>query len=155
MGKGAHVIPSRKTIAIVLFFSSGLFLIIGFSYLADMFMFKFNAASADGLLTGYVEKDSGGISYAPVYSYLDASGKEYEIASNSFSNSPVGKIGDSIRIYYRTSDPADARIITDRIPGFFPISLVFVSIIESIIGVLLVMSIRKSKKEKDRLYSIV
>jgi hypothetical protein len=155
MGKGAHVLPSRKVIAVVLFFSSGLFLLIGFSYLTDMIIFKLNATSTIGLLTRYLEKNSGDISYAPVYSYHDASGKEHEITSNSYANSPVGKIGDTVSVYYHNSNPADSRVMNDIAHALFPISLVFVSIIEFFIGILLVRSIKKNNNEKDRIYSIV
>jgi len=155
MGKGAHILPSRKAIAILLFFTSGVFLMIGFSFLIDMMLFRNNAIPTKGILTGYVEKRPGNATYSPVFIYNDASGIEYEIESNSSSSSPVGSIGDVVTVYYSNSNPSDARIMDDTSYAFFPISLISVSILELIIGLLLVKSVRKDNHDKDRIYSIV
>lgn len=56
------------------------------------------------------DKDSGSVSYAPTFRFLDAAGAPHTVSSSFYSSPPEFHVGDSVTVLYRSDDPQTARI---------------------------------------------
>lgn len=92
-------------------------------------------------------KSNDGETFAPVFEFADANGREHTITSHSSSNPAGFSVGETVRILYSPGDPEDARI--DTLWQLWGIPLIFCPLggVFALVGaVLLLISRRRSKR---------
>lgn len=78
---------------------------------------KYNANKAEGTITGYFTTPGNARFrwnrkpvYAPVFSYNDKEGENYEIITSNFKKQMKYKKGDIVVVYYNSDNPKKAQI---------------------------------------------
>lgn len=122
---------------------------LGFSRL--LFLKNARATNAVIIELRETENDSGNILYAPVYRFTDENGDEFIIRSSTASDPPIGKIGDSIKVYYAPGNPDTS--IENRffskwgLPTIFGILGIVFFIIFSILYIILMEGLKKQSNK--------
>jgi hypothetical protein len=147
MGKGPILIPSKRSIALALFFTSGLFLIIGLSFIIDVVLFKTSSTSTEGMIIRINENTANSTSYVSIFTYKDLNGNVYEKESIYSTKQPSLRIGDKAIIYYKNNNPNDSRIKNEIYQPLFPIVLIGISLAELLLGLFLIKNTRVMKKQ--------
>jgi hypothetical protein len=56
------------------------------------------------------DKESGGKSYAPIFSFKDTAQREHRIESSFYAYPPLHRVGDTVPVLYQADAPDNARI---------------------------------------------
>lgn len=99
--------PVAKLIAKAMFILPALFMLMAVCLGFSRLQFLKNALATHAVIIELreTENDSGNLLYAPVYKFEDENGDEFIIRSSTASDPPIGKIGDTIKVYYAPGDP--------------------------------------------------
>jgi hypothetical protein len=91
---------------------SAAFIVLGVVFAIRSAIFLRTAQPAEGTIIELLERESdeGGTTFAPVYTFVDASGHTNRIISSVSSSPPIGLVGDKIRVLYNPKNPSTARI---------------------------------------------
>jgi hypothetical protein len=93
------------------------------------------------------ETSEGEDVYHPIFRYRTREGREYTIRSNTGTNPPGFKIGQSVGIFYDPDKPSDARIDTFAQLWLVPLLLFVAGILICIVGAIVVLaSIRQNRR---------
>lgn len=91
---------------------SAILFVIGGGFAINTALFLRQSVPATGTIVRLIENhaEKGGVTYAPVFTFQDASGKTHEVTSSSSSNPPIGGVGSEIPVLYEQHHPQNARI---------------------------------------------
>ena len=107
--------PKRPVAAWLLFGMGCVFLLVSLGSSLCTWNFAGSATSTTGTIIEMKEKkdkDSDCPTYAPVFSYRDASGSIQIVSSSFFSNPPQFRTGQLVPVLYREGDQTSGRINT-------------------------------------------
>jgi hypothetical protein len=131
--------PKRPVIAWFLIAGASICLAVAVSASLYSWHFVSTAARATGTVTElreHTDKEHDSTSYAPTFSFRDAAGVEHTVVSTLYSSPPQHRIGETVPVLYRPTDPQSARVdgywylwglptITGLLGGFYlPVGLV-------------------------------
>jgi hypothetical protein len=138
---------SKNAIAILVLIFGGIFFLAGVGFLLEGIVFKSRALSAEGVITGFKEREGDSVTYSPVFEFSDASNNIHRVASDSSSNPPMGKVGDRVKVLYEPQSPDNARIDDAFFLFISPALFLFVGIGTLVGGLLILRSYRKGMAE--------
>jgi len=104
---------TRPTLAWIFISGSSLLLIAAFA--TSMHTLRFTRI-AQRTIGNIIEmrpnndRDSGDVTYAPTFRFQDTSGSEHTVSSHFYSAPPEFRVGDAVKVLYRSDDPESARI---------------------------------------------
>jgi hypothetical protein len=100
----------------LLIVSGAICLLVAVIVFARRELFLAHALVAKGTIVDLVEHrgSESDPTFAPVYVFTDAVGKEQKIHSSSSRNPPAYSVGESVKVYYSSDDSTDAVL-----DGFF------------------------------------
>ena len=107
---------SVSQIGLIFLGVGGLMALIALIFFFRTRRFLESAVPAQGVVTALVESSGseGGIVYKPVVQFTTADGQTAGFTGNVGSNPPRYSVGQTVKVLYSPTNPADARI-----PGFF------------------------------------
>ena len=101
--------------------------------------FLVKAVEANGKIVELDRKNSGdGVTYSPVFSFVEASGKQHTIHSSLSTNPPRYEIDEKVSVLYDPQNPQKARIDSFLNLYFVPLVMGIIGAINLLIGLLLV-----------------
>jgi hypothetical protein len=120
----------------------------GFFFYGRTAKFRQRAIATEGVVCDLQvgETSDGDDVYHPVFRYRTREGHEYTIRSDTGTNPPGFKIGQSVGIFYDPDKPSDARIDTFAQLWLVPLILLLAGTLICIVGTIVVLaSIRQSR----------
>jgi hypothetical protein len=105
--------PKRPVIAWVIIAMACICLVIAAGSSLHSWRFVSTAARTTGTVTelrDYTDRENGGTSYAPTFSFRDSGGVEHSVASSLYSSPPQHRVGDTLPVLYRPNEPTSARV---------------------------------------------
>ena len=98
----------------------GLFFVIGLIFFLDFNDYRTNGLPATGTITSVRDSsDSDGTIYYPTVQFKIANGKAVEF-EGKLGTSGSYQVGDQVKVYYKASNPGDARL-DDNNSWIFPL----------------------------------
>lgn len=90
----------------------GAFIVLGLVFAVRTALFLRTAQPTTGTIVELIERESddGGTLYAPVYTFVDTSGRTNRVISSSASYPPVGLVGDKIPVLFDPKNPSRAEL---------------------------------------------
>jgi len=145
---GWQAVPLVGTIFLVL--GSG-FLVMGvvLGLITSNFVENGRQAQATVVSLQAVSGDNG-VTYAPVFQYSGADGREHTVTSHA-SSSPAGfSVGERVNILYSSKDPEDARIDTLWQLWGFPLIFCPLGGLFALVGAILLLVLRRRFRQTAR-----
>jgi hypothetical protein len=92
----------------------GAFIVLGLVFAVRTALFLRTAQPTTGIIIELIERESddGNTLFAPVYTFVDTTGRTNRVSSSSASYPPVGLVGDKIAVLFDPEDPS--RVELDR-----------------------------------------
>jgi hypothetical protein len=90
----------------------GVFILLGMVFAVRTALFLGTAQPTTGTIVELIERksDDGDILFAPVYTFVDTTGRTNRVISSSASYPPVGLVGDQIPVLFNPKNPSRAEL---------------------------------------------
>lgn len=115
-GRGGFGIPKSakdwNRFAKAMMWLCGAFIVLGLVFAVRTALFLRTAQPTTGTIVELIERESddGDTLFAPVYTFVDTSGRTNRVISSSASYPPVGLVGDRIAVLFDPENPSRAEI---------------------------------------------
>ena len=109
------------------------------------------AEQTTGTVVALSEKhdtERNSITYAPVFTFTTEHGQTQSVTSSVATSPPGFAVGDKVRVLYRRSDPAEAKIDSFWQLWFWPVFLSGFGSVELLVGTILLYTARRKLRKQ-------
>jgi len=140
--KNSIINKIAKSIGMLMVFIAVIAILTGSFSLIKTFNFISKAVKTYGIIAELHRSDDvSGVTYRPVFSFMDTSGNQYNVYSSLGDDPPKYKVGDKVPVVYDPEQPQKAQIDSFLDLYGLPLAMVIIAVINLAVGLFLIFVI--------------